>query len=367
MNFARTEDFFRMFHPKLKGHGSIILERRVGKSVAQSQISTLDLERISKYACGVKDIYFSTASFAGKSLLLNFARSNCLHLQVPKLEWNTNILVTLRLENKGIPLPTATIFDGQNFTFLWILDAPIENNEFYIYNLLQKGLFDAVSDFKPTKNNLDIAFLTRMVGSINGKNNKIVGLVNDYGKTYSRSYLEKAILNSIAMPITEYQKIQMQAGVTLELMSLLADRWFTAAQTPEVFNDWIIFFGSSLCNFCTKDQLFQELSAIAESLEAKPWSKIKEKYSKLIISIIQTSKDGYINFEGIHLSINEAGWRDLIKGKLSITDEEITHLHLHVLGNKSNISPHLNLQHKIIHPIGQISFVPVETLFLKCA
>jgi hypothetical protein len=365
MNFARTEDFFRMFHPRVKGSGNIVLQRKIGRSKVESQISTVDLEKVSRHACGLEDIYFSTAAFSGKTLLLNFSRSNCLHLQVPKTVWNTNILLTLRLEMHGVPLPTATTFDGETFTLLWILDTPIENNEFHIYTMLQQGLYETAKEFNPSISNLDIAFTTRMVGSINGNNKQHVGLVNDYGKTYSRRYLEDAILKS--MTASEYRKMQVQAGTTLELMSLLGARWFSASQHPELFNDWIIFFGSSLCNFCTPDKLFNELCAIAESLEGQQWKKISEKYNELINSVISTAKDGYIKFDGVHLSINEENWRDLIKGKLCITSEEQKHLNLQVLGNQSTVSPHLHLTNKVYYPFGHTEFVPIERLLLKSA
>jgi hypothetical protein len=365
MNFARTEDFFRMFHPRVKGPGNIVLRRKIGRSKIESQISTADLERISRHACGLEDLYFSTATFSGKPLLLNFSRSNCLHLQVPKTVWNTNILLTLRLEMHGIPLPTATTFDGENFTLLWVLDTPIENNEFHIYTMLQQGLYEIAKEFNPSINNLDVAFTTRMVGSINGNNKQHVGLVSDYGKTYSRRYLEDAIFKS--MTASDYRKMQVQAGTTLEMMSLLGERWFSASRYPELFNDWIIFFGSSLCNFCTPDQLFNELCAIAESLEGQSWKKISEKYIELINSVIGTAKDGYIKFDGVHLSINEENWRDLIKGKLCITSTEQEHLNLQVLGNQSTVSPHLHLINKVYYPFGHTEFVPIERLLLKSA
>lgn len=365
MNFDRTEEFFRMFHPSSKTRGNIVLERKLGKTFAQSQISTLDLEKVSRHACGLEDIYFSTASFLGRPLLLNFSNSNCLHLQVPAEDWNTHIILSMRLENKGIPLPTAIIFDGENYTFLWILSASIENHEFYIYSLLQKCLYSAASEFNPTVRNLDTAFLTRMVGSINGKNKKVTGLINNYGKIYSKSFLEKAILDSANISIASYRQLEIQAGITLELMSLLGDRWFSISQNPELFNDWLIFFGSSLCNFCTQESLMYELSAIAESLEAESWGKIKHKYNDLMHSIVSTAKEGFVSHDGIHLSINEPNWRDLIKGKLLITDDEMKCLNLQVLGNKSSISPHLHLQNRSFYPVGQTDFVPIERLLLK--
>ncbi|ARU26172.1 hypothetical protein CBR65_01285 [Cellvibrio sp. PSBB006] len=354
-----------MFHPRDGQAGNLVLHRRRQKSYVQTQISTIDLAKISRQACGLEEIYFSTAAFSGQPLLLNFSHSNCLHLQVPKVEWNTYILLTLRLENKGIPLPTATVFDGEKYTLLWILETPIKNHEFYIYTLLQQALHEAAIGFNPEKCNLDIAFLVRMVGSVNRNTRKHVGLVNDYGKVYSRSYLEGAILKSKQLTAIEVLNLQTQAGITLELMSLIGDRWFSTAQNPELFYDWLIFFGSSLCNFCTPEQLFKELCAIAESLEANQWKKICEKYLVLIKSIIETARLGYINFEGIHLSINEPNWRDMIKGKLAITSAEQEHLGLQVLGNQSSISPHLHRINKSVHPIGTTEFVPLGRFLLQ--
>lgn len=367
MSFDRTEDFFRMFHSEKESRGSIVLERRCSSSSHRSQVSTKDLARITKNACGVEDIFFSTATYLGHPLLLNFSQTNCIHLQIPKDNLITESLVKIRLEQLGIPLPTNIIFDGEYLTFLWFLETPIKNNEFYIYTLVEKLLFEIASEFNPTKNNLDPVFLTRVVGSINRKNKTYAHILNDCGKTYKKDYLVKKILNSGFISGSTYPDLQIQAGTTLELMSLLGSRWFSAAQQPELFQDWIIFFGSSLCNFCTPEQLFRELRAIAESLENKTWKEINKIYTPLISALSDTAKDGYIKIDGMHHSINGPTWRELIQGKLQISKEEILELNLQVLGNRSDVSPHLHDQNKNIYPVGNTSFVSVERLLLKAA
>ena len=344
-----------------------MLERRCGATPHQSQVSTRDLARISKHACGVEDIFFSTATYLGHPLLLNFSQTNCLHLQIPKNDLITETLVKIRLEEKGIPLPTTITFDGENLTFLWILDTPLESSEFHIYTLMQQFLFNVAAEFNPTKNNLDTVFLTRMVGSINKKNKINSHLITGYGNTYKKEYLVKKILSSNMIPAADFREREIQAGTTLELMALLGSRWFSASQQPELFQDWIIFFGSSLCNFCEPTQLFKELRAIAESLENKNWKDIKKMYAPLINALEHTAKDGYIKIDGMHHTINDPTWRELIQGKLQISDKEISELNLQVIGNKSSISPHLHVQNKNIYPVGHTNFVPIERLLLKAA
>jgi hypothetical protein len=367
MIFSRTEEFFRMFHPKTHESGSIVLRREFGKSFKQSQISTIDLERFSRQAVRLNDVFFSTSAFLGQPLLLNFSHTSCLHLQVPKAEWNTNIILPLRLENLGIPLPTATLYDGIHLTLLWIIDSPIRSHEFYIHTMLQRALYEASKEFNPTASNLDIASTIRMAGSINSKSKQLVGLVNDYGKTYSRGFLQEAILKTTRMSPAETFNMQTQAGIILELMALLGERWFSTSQYPELFSDWIIFIGASLSNFCTPCQLRIELCAVAESLEGLPWKKISSKYEDLILSIINTAQEGYIDFEGVYLPINEPNWRDLISGKLSVTLDEQKYLNLQVLGNQASISPHLHLVNKPQRTIGHTDFIPADTLLLRSA
>jgi hypothetical protein len=367
MKFDRTEDFFRLFHSESEHTGSIVLERRCGSSPRQSQVCTHDLARITKSACGVEDIYFSTATYLGHPLLLNFSQTNCIHLQIPKSDLITESLVKIRLEARGIPLPTNIVFDGQFLTFLWFLESPIKNNEFYLYTLIEKLLFEIASGFNPTKSNLDPVFLTRVVGSINRKNKTYAHILSDYGKTYKKDYLVKKILGSGLISASVFPELQIRAGTTLELMSLLGSRWFSAAQFPELFHDWIIFFGASLCNFCTSEQLFRELRAIAESLENRAWKDIKKSYTPLIGALSQTAKDGYINIDGMHHSINGPTWRELILGKLQISANEISELNLQVLGNKSNVSPLLHEQNKSIYAVGHVNFIPIERLLMRAA
>jgi hypothetical protein len=367
MSFDRTENFYRMFHSENELSGSIVLERKCGSSPRWSQVCTKDLARITKSACGVEDIYFSTATYLGHPLLLNFSQTNCIHLQIPKSELITESLVKIRLENRGIPLPTNIVFDGQYLTFFWFLETPIKSNEFYLYTLVEKQLFEIAREFNPTKSNLDPVFLTRVVGSINRKNKTHSHILSDCGKSYKKDYLISKILSSGLISGSTYPELQIQAGTTLELMSLLGSRWFSAAQFPELFHDWIIFFGSSLCNFCTPEQLFRELRAIAESLENKTWREINKIYTPLINALSQTAKDGYIRMDDMHYSINGPTWRELIQGKLQISTSEIMELNLQVLGNRSNVSPHLHEQNKSIYPVGHANFIPVERLLLKAA
>lgn len=367
MTYDRTEEFFRLFHSENGIRGSIVLERRCGSSPRRSQVVTKDLAHITKSACGVEDIFFSTATYLGHPLLLNFSQTNCIHLQIPKSDLITETLVKIRLEDQGIPLPTIVLFDGQYLTFLWFLDTPIKSSEFYRYTLAERLLFQIASEFNPTKSNLDPVFLTRVVGSVNRKNKVNSHILSDHGVVHKKEYLLNKILSSGFISGSTYPELQVYAGITLELMSLLGSRWFSAARSPELFQDWIIFFGSSLCHFCTPEQLFRELRAIAESLENKPWGEIRKTYTPLIKALSETARDGYIRVDGMHYSINGPTWRELIQGKLQISSSEILELNLQVIGNRSSVSPHLHEQNKCIYPVGHANFIPVERLFFKAA
>lgn len=367
MIIDRTEEFFKAFHSQENDGGSIILERKFSKGIRRSRITSTDLEKISNSACGLNDIYFSTASFKGRPLTVNFARTNCLHLQVPENNNRTYLDLTTRLANiKGIPFPTLAISDGEFLTLLWMLDAPITSKEFYIYSILQQCLYEIAEEFSPLEHNLEISFLTRVVGSVNSNNRKNVVIARNYGKTHNLQHLKKILLSTTtSISASKFNQLQMQAGITLELLSLLDSRWFGTAQHPELFQDWLIFFGASLCNFCTKEQLKNELKAIAESLEAQPWKMIGNDYKNLIESISATAKDGYIDFDGFSYAINYPHWADLIQGRLQISNFETDSLNLQTLSGKSEISPYLHDKIKGTIALGLNDFVPVTRLLLK--
>lgn len=367
MIIDRTEHFFKAFHPQGEGGGNIILERKFSKGVKRSRITSSDLEQISKSACGLNDIYFSTASFKGRPLTVNFAKTNCLHLQVPENNNRTYLDLTNRLANvKGIPFPTLAISDGEFLTLLWMLDKPITSKEFYIYSILQQCLYEIAEEFSPLERNLEISFLTRVVGSINSNNGSNVFISRNFGKTHNLHHLKKILLSTTtSISVNKFNQLQMQAGITLELLSLLDSRWFSTAQHPELFQDWLIFFGTSLCNFCTKEQLKNELKAIAESLEAKPWKIIGHDYKNIISSISATAKDGYIDFEGFSHAINHPHWVELIQGRLQISKFEIDSLNLQTLSGSSEISPYLHDKMKGTIALGENDFVPVARLLLK--
>lgn len=365
----RTEDFFKAFHPHGENCGHIILERKFSKDTKRSRITSLDLEQISKKSCGLSDIYFSTASFNGRPLVVNFARTNCLHLQVPEINDRTYLDLTNRLSNiKGIPFPTLAIADGELLTLLWMLDAPITAKEFYVYTILQQCLYELAVEFHPTEKNLEISFLTRVVGSINSNNKANVVISRNFGKTHNLQHLKNILLSAnTSISISKFNQLQTQAGITLELLSLLSSRWFSAAQNPELFQDWLIFFGSSLCNFCTIEQLKNELRAIAESLEAKPWKSIGSDYKNIIDSIASTARNGYISFEGFSYAINHPNWIELIQGRLQININEINSLNLQTLSGNSSISPYLHDGIKKIFSVGVNDFVPIKRLLLKAS
>jgi hypothetical protein len=365
----RPENFFKLFHPQGENCGNIILERSFQKEVLRSRITSSDLEQISKRAYGVKDIYFSTAGFNGRPLIVNFARTTCLHLQVPDQSPRTYLDLTTRLSNiKSIPHPTLAISDGETITLLWMLDTPITAKEFYIYIILQRCLYELASEFNPSDENLEISFLTRVVGSINGNNNNNVVTSRNYGKTHNLKHLKEILLSAnTSFSIGKYNQLQTQAGVTLELLSVFNNRWFGTTQNQDLFHDWLRFFGASLCNFCTTEQLENELKAIAESLEAKKWKTIKSEYQKIIESIISTSTDGYISFTNASYAINHPKWSELIQERLKISSNEIKLLNLQTISGSSSISPYLHDDIKETIAVGESDFVPISRLLLKAS
>jgi len=363
MVLDRPDEFSRKLHPSGIHSGQIILERRFQKSVQQALVTADQLERISKSnACQVANLFCSAASFSGPPLVLNFEQTTAICLQVDDQDLQTYTKLVMRLAWRNIPTPTLAITDDETLTLLWLLEKPIPSNEFYRFSVLQCQIHAAAVEFNPDPTGRDITSLIRMIGSVNPKTGRNAAIKYLFGKIYDLDRLEGEVLRGVCA--TKFKRSQQQAGLTLELHALFCNRWWTHSQRPEMFEDWLIFYGAALAEFCSKNQLTLELTAIIESLENNDWKNIKEKYEPLLNSIINTAELGYIKHSGIHLALNSEHWTDLVRGKLEISNQEIAELNLRLLSGTSTFSPLTNLTKKTSPPVGRDTFVPLGRLLM---
>jgi len=356
----RPEIFFRSAHPK-NTRGRVVLQRHLGTNTVNSfLVDTKQLEKIARTIIGTPEIFFSTASFLGTQLILNFDRTFCLHLQIPIKNDFTQLDVTDHLGSKGIPAYSATISDPKFLTMLWFLDKPFLLHEFHTYHMLQRYIYNAAHEFGPTKKNLDLTFLTRFPGTKTKQNDWIY--VRPTGKIHNKHHLEQVLLNNNTA--RDYKNAQHKAGIFLELRSLLHELWWGSGIPESLRSDWLIFFASSLGYFCTPEQLFKELVAIAESLSNTQWKNISEEYQPLITSLSETAHQGYVSYDNIKLSTDYPEWATLIGGKIA-SKNLLQELNLDVLLGKDTLSPYLAKQDRIRNPFGKDEFSPIERIAIK--
>jgi hypothetical protein len=150
----------------------------------------------------------------------------------------------------------------------------------------------------------------------------------------------------------------------LELLALLGDRFMTWSLNS-VCEDWLIFFGASLCHFCPNEQLVKELQAIAVSLECKSWQTIKDKYEHLIICIARDAVNGFLKLHGQHVSIDRDDWFYLVSNKLEVSQDEIRRLGLNVIVEDQSDYMASGFDVRSIQPVGEFKFIPLERLMIK--
>lgn len=359
---ARPEVFLKEVHPSI-AEGSIILERTIKRTKLHSQVKPHEAEKIARLSYEVPDLFFSVSSYYGKPLLTNFANTRCLVAVFNGSHDVTVSKIYVELQSEGFPLPTAVVTDGQQLLFFWILKNIISSHEFHKVYLLQHGLYQLLKKFKPSKKMLEIDLVVPLIGTINSKKGVHVGVIAFKGELLDNDFAEDFLLRNFSN--SDYDKLEIHSRAILELHALLAYRFFTW-NIKNSCDDWLLFFGASLCYFCTEQQLKIELRAIAESLENNKWKIIKDKYDGLINNITKDAAQGFIVHNGIRISINESDWFVLVGGKLDVEQDEIERLSMSVVtGNYAiNVSKVIPKLPKI-HPVGEIQFIPVERLTIK--
>ena len=367
MSIDRPEIFFRLIHPKEKTLGDVILERHFPTAgMRQSNISPNKLASIASKACLIPDLFFSVARFNGRRLLLNFEQTSAVYVQIPASADLEYIMKVYNLLDKNlIPLPTSIIDDGEFLTLFWVLKTPLYRHEFYKVYLLHKAISSVLAVYKSINGHLSVDFTTRLIGTMNSKKNKIVSLARHSGRVLSNDQLESVLFKRFGAD--EYQELQKHAMIIQELLALFSDRFWTISQRPELFEEWLIYFGASMAFFCEPKQLKTELIALSESLEIKPWIKIKDQYDDLITNIAENSRGGYLHHQGVRLELNRENWLDIISHRLTITQYEIDTLGLYTLGEVNHRNPSFQPALHKVHTIGSNQFVTTEILLMKQA
>lgn len=356
---ARPEVFIRALHPE-SAAGTLILERRLQRARYHSRVSPRDAEKIARLSWKVPDVSFSPASFYGLPLLTNFAGARCIHLclpYTPKARWDLYDL----LDKRHIPHPTAFVTSGTKLFFFWILEDIIPSTDFYRVYLLQHALMQLAHELDPIVSSLDVASLVPLIGTIQPDTQGFVSLAAYTGELLNNQLAEQILPREAGHE--KLSDLRQHSRAIHELLALLNDRLMIRQPVVE---DWLIFFGVSLCFFCTRHQLIRELQAIAISLEGRQWQYISDRYEPLVEDIARTATNGYIVHRGLYLPVDKPDWFSLVAGALDVTADEIERLGLRVLcGDTEEFCAISAPNEEHIRPVGDMKFVPVERLFFK--
>lgn len=356
----RPEVFMRELHP-VGGKGNVILKRKLGSKSKQSKVSLDDCEKIIKPAYGVEDLTISSSRFHGEPLLVNFVGANCIYV---KVDWNENTVQELyrTLSIEGIPSHTDAIYDGKRMVFLWIFDETITQQDFYKIFLLQKGIYKKLSTLDPINDSLDLCSMIPQLGSISSLSGKFVSLPRHTGQKIDLELMEQKLLSHIGF--SEHENLKRHACCVLELLALMHDRTFMK-NCLTLVDDWLVFFGASLCHFCTEEQLVRVLKAITLCLtQSRGWGIDSANYNELINEIKKTAIRGQIVAQGTPLPVTyKASWFNFVRGKLNVTTDEIRRLKLSILAGDT--SGYSKVDTSIIQAVGLNEFIPYERLLLK--
>jgi hypothetical protein len=357
----RPEVFFRQLHP-VGVRGSIVLRRKLNGSKHHSQILPEDAEKLFRLSCLVPDLSFSAATFKGMPLLINFESTNCLFAQFPSSAELNRKLYQL-VQDKGFSVPTFVVDDGERLTAFWVLRNPITRLEYHKVFLLQQGLLLLLSELRPFHDSLAVNTLVPLIGTTNSKSDRLVGIPSYSSRLLDNGFAERFLTRYFG--ISAADELTIHSRAILELLSLLHHRIFVADTPTE---DWLLFFGASLCHFCGKDRLIDELRALCESLKGQSWRAIQSEYSDFIRDLATTAMDGYVRYgQGCIKSIDDTNWFNTMAGKLEITQAEVNALGLEVVISDRLDPAMRKLDINAIQPVGMRSFIPIERLLMKAA
>lgn len=367
---AWPQNFFRLIHP-VHAAGGIVLERTLDGKGKRSRVDAGAAEKIARMSCNVPAVYFSVNSFSGMPLLTNFVSTNALYVRVllPKdarvSDWAKHAYlreIYNKIEAKGFPIPTLVTDDGDKFTLYWVLEHPLLKHEFHKVFLYQRGLHFLLGHLGLAEESLETSSLVPLVGTRHPVTRDIISLIATQGPRLKRSTADARLLDFVRT--TEPERLSQHATAVLELLLLFHDRTLTFDNQIS-HEDWLIFFGASLSQFCTSRQLIEELHALAVSLEGRPWRNIRTDYHRLVSEIAASAIDGEMRCDGIRLYPNQPDWFELAHGKLNVTEDEIERLGLLLLSGRSHFVYPNSLQGISELSIGEDDFIPVERLLLN--
>lgn len=333
----KPEVFLNHIHPK-GSKGLVVFAHKNTSKMVRAKVPVNNLSKIVQVATGLNNIFFSTSSYLGLSIILNFYESRALFvkLDVRGKHYNEYSDEIYKLvSEKDLPIPNAILTDGEICTVFWLLSESIGRSEIYklcIYQKILHELFIGLNALNETRN---ITSLIRSVGSLNPNCGLYSRIIHFKPDTISRERMETKLLKNITAD--KPKNLEYHGALLLDIQSVWHYRSLEFPLRPDLYNDWIIFHGAELSHLCNPEQLFIELRAIAESLEGQSWKKISHKHNNLISKICETAHRGYIEINGTHFSTTGDMWRKFIEKRLDIQDTDVEALGLNILLSKNNM------------------------------
>lgn len=122
--------------------------------------------------------------------------------------------VLYRLEEEGLPLPSYILSTGRGLVCVWLTEL-LPFSVLPRWNLVQKALAEALTEFGADKRALDAARVFRLVGSINSRaewDRRHVGMVWCQGMPEAPTRHEFGTLADEVLPFTQAELISLRAA-----------------------------------------------------------------------------------------------------------------------------------------------------------
>ena len=164
MLLHRPEELFSLVYNEEATSGRVVLARKVSGRVRKTHIPPHLFQKMSGQLYNYPDISFSSVIFTGQPLLLNLHEIPVLSISIKKYDDLTFNTAIMRLGHKQIPNPTVCIDDTIALHFLWVLEKPIQRNEFFIASIIKIAIISALNEMVPYAESKNIGIQIPLVG-----------------------------------------------------------------------------------------------------------------------------------------------------------------------------------------------------------
>jgi hypothetical protein len=271
-NLDSPQHFFGSLFPT-SNVGDVILERHIGTSTKNAaRLSKSQLLDIIQKCWGLPEFYTSFAAFNGTPNTLNFRQTNALWCVITLPLNHRDILldqISWKLSMHGIPLPTATVYDGNSLILVWITNKSFLFNDFYLWFLCQTKLTSILEQFGSVTEKSDINNTFRLIGTTNRQKSVNVRIENNTGRIFEKEELITKVLKNVSAD--HFRSAELKFLRFCDLMKLVADRWWDIHKYPELYSDWMLFLGTSLSDFCPIHRIEEDTKALSETIYGKSW------------------------------------------------------------------------------------------------